>query len=325
MSASSFVAREVKMRGLELSERYFLECGLPMLRAEFPSLLPHLSAGLLGSGSECFGYDDEISRDHDFEPGFCLLLPEEDVIDRRTAFRLERAYAALPREFLGYRRAPLSPVGGNRHGVLRLADLLLEKTGTPDGRLSPREWLSLPEQSLAEVTNGRVFHDGSGALTEVRRRLSYLPEDVRLKRLAGYLLLSGQAGQYNYGRSLLRGDLGAAQLAASEFVRCVMHVIFLLNFTYIPYYKWRFRALSALPILGDLADPLYELIASGNGEAEAARKTATTEEVVRRVTAALAEGGLSDRGDEPLEAHAHAVNALVRDAELRNLHILYGV
>ena len=83
------------MNGLELSERFYLECGKPMLEEQFPALLPYLAAGLLGSGSECAGFDDETSRDHDFEPGFCLFLPGEDLIDRRTEFLLERAYAKL--------------------------------------------------------------------------------------------------------------------------------------------------------------------------------------------------------------------------------------
>ena len=81
------------MKGLELSEKYFEEYGQPMLEKEFPDILPYLAVGLFGSGSECFGYDDEVSRDHDFEPGFCIFLPDESVIDRRTAFQLERAYA----------------------------------------------------------------------------------------------------------------------------------------------------------------------------------------------------------------------------------------
>ena len=56
------------MNGLELSRAFFEECGMPMLTEQFSDLMPFLAAGLFGSGSECFGYDDDVSRDHDFEP-----------------------------------------------------------------------------------------------------------------------------------------------------------------------------------------------------------------------------------------------------------------
>ena len=68
------------MKGLELAEQYYVNCGKDML-AQFPQALPFLAVGLAGSGSECCGYDDETSRDHDFEPGFCIFLPGEDVVD----------------------------------------------------------------------------------------------------------------------------------------------------------------------------------------------------------------------------------------------------
>ena len=109
------------MKGLELARQYYEHYGKEMLRTKFPHVLPYLAIGLAGSGSECCGYDDELSRDHDFEPGFCIFLPGEDVVDRQTAFALERAYAGLPKHFMGYERTPLNPAGGNRHGVLRMA------------------------------------------------------------------------------------------------------------------------------------------------------------------------------------------------------------
>ena len=58
------------MRGLELSRGYFLEYGLPMLERDFPELKKFIAAGLVGSGSERFGFDDTVTRYHDFEPGF---------------------------------------------------------------------------------------------------------------------------------------------------------------------------------------------------------------------------------------------------------------
>ena len=131
------------MRGLEISEAYFNEYGMPMLREKFPELLPHVAAGLFGSGSECFGYDDDISRDHDFDPGFILLIPGEDVVDRKQEFALERAYAGLPKEFAGVKRPAMAPVGGLRRGVVRRESFLVEKTGSPQGVLSAGQWLSL--------------------------------------------------------------------------------------------------------------------------------------------------------------------------------------
>ena len=145
------------MKGIELARLYYREYGAPMLEQQFREYVGVIAVGLIGSGSECFGYDDEQSRDHDFEPGFCLFLPDEEIVDCRTAFLLERAYAKLPSEFMGYRREKLSPVGGNRHGVLRMSDFFLEKTGSRDGTLTPEQWFSIPEQSLAEATNGEIF------------------------------------------------------------------------------------------------------------------------------------------------------------------------
>ena len=54
------------MQGMELSKKYFEEFGRSMLEENFKDILPYLAVGLTGSGSECFGYDDEKSQDHDF-------------------------------------------------------------------------------------------------------------------------------------------------------------------------------------------------------------------------------------------------------------------
>ena len=313
------------MKGIELAERFYLEYGAPMIREKFSEIGSVLAVGIAGSGSECFGYDDETSRDHDFEAGFCIFLPDEDVIDRKTAFALERAYSKLPSEFMGVKRERLSPVGGARRGVIRIDDFLREKTGTPDGILSAEAWFSLPEQSLAEVTNGKIVRDDSGYFTAIRQRLSYLPEEVRLKKLAGELLIMGQSGQYNYPRCIARGERAAAQLAMGEFVNAALHAVFLLNKRYMPYYKWRFRALSALPTLAELYSPLEYLISSGNSESETSEKTRLVELVARSVTDALVAESLSGYKCTELEGQAYAVNDRIFDANLRNLHILYGV
>lgn len=310
------------MKGLEIARAYFETYGLPMLREQFPALLPHLAAGLTGSGSECFGFDDEISRDHDFEPGFCLFLPDEETVSRRDAFLLERAYAKLPKEFMGIKRSLMQPVGGPRRGVMRAAEFFTRKAGTPDGKMSLAQWLSTPEYALAEAVNGQIFYDGPGEVTAIRDRLSRYPEDVRRKKLAGSLLLMAQAGQYNYMRCVRHGEGAAAQLAAGEFVRHGMRVVFLLNHQYMPYYKWNFRALRALPRLSLLAEVMEYLLTTGNEEDLAREKQDVIESVAADVIDEMQRQGLTKAVCGDLEKHAYSVQDGIEDAYLRNLHIL---
>ena len=336
------------MKGLEIARAYYEQYGEPMLREKFPGLMPFVAVGLAGSGSECWGFDDEISRDHDFEPGFSLFLPGEDVVDRRTAFELERAYAALPKEFMGLRRSLVAPVGGPRHGVLRTAEFMTDKVGKADGNLSLMEWLYMPEFSLAEAVNGEIFMDGYGEVTAIRERLRRRPEDVRLKKLAGQLLLMGQSGQYNYRRCLQHGEAAAAQLAAVEFVKSTMAAVFLLNDVYQPYYKWCFRAMRALPKLALTAELLEYLLTTDNEPDTAEEKSRVMEGIAADVIGELREQGLlgelmeqgltgtevnretQGRGltgavGADLEKYAYMVNDMISDAQIRNMHILAAV
>lgn len=312
-------------KGLDICRAYFEEYGLPMLKRDFPDLLPLVAAGLFGSGSECFGYDDEISRDHDFEPGFCLILPSsEELVDRRTAFLLERAYSKLPREYMGLKRGLIQPVGGARHGVMRLSEFLMNKTGQPEGRLSLRGWLTLPQQSLAEIVNGEIYLDGPGDLTRIREELSFYPEDIRKKKLAGNLLIMAQSGQYNYRRCLYHGEVAAAQMAVFEFVKSCLSVLFLLNRKYQPYYKWVFRALREMTIQPWQAELLEFLICSDNEDEMAKEKYQVIEGIASDVIGELTRQDLTGAFCGDLEKHAYSVNDKIEDSELRNMHILAG-
>ena len=313
------------MKGLEISKAFYYEYGKPMLEERFPEIVPHLAAGLIGSGSECYGYDDEVSKDHDFEPGFCIFLPGEDVVDRKAAFALERAYAALPKEYRGLRRTIVSPVGGQRHGVIRTADFLADKTGTKDGKLTDLQWLSLPDYSLAEAVNGEIFEDRCGEITAARERLRHRPADVRYKKLAGNLLLMAQSGQYNYRRCLRHGETGAAQLAVVEFVKSAMAVTFLLNDAYQPYYKWSFRAMRSLPVLPLTAELMEYLLTTDNEERTCGEKYDVMEGIAADVIGELQAQGITQASCGDLEKHAYSVNDRIADPQIRNLHILAAV
>lgn len=312
------------MKGIEIAKAYYNQYAKQVLREEFADVLPHIAVGLCGSGSECLGYDDDISRDHDFEPGFCIFLPDEDTVDRKTAFRLERAYAKLPKEFMGLKRSILSPVGGNRHGVIRLSDFLNEKLGTPDGRLSTEAWLKILEHALLEVTSGEIFFDGSGTFGRIREYLTNMPDDVFKKRLAGNLLIMAQAGQYNYTRCIKHGEQAAAQLAVYEFVNAAINVIFLLNGKYRPFYKWCFKALRQLPLFSEFGDTFEFLLTTDNGDT-ASTKYEIIEDIAISIINELQNRNLTDAVCLDLEKHAYSVNDKIGDATIRNLHIMYCV
>ena len=65
------------MKGLETAKQYYEIYGRQMIRGQFPERADQTAAGLVGYGSECLGFDDEISTDHDYGPSFCIWLPRE--------------------------------------------------------------------------------------------------------------------------------------------------------------------------------------------------------------------------------------------------------
>ena len=313
------------MKGLELSRKFYEEYGKPMLSEQFPEIEHLIAVGLVGSGSDCYGYDDDISQDHDFEPGFCLFVPDESLVDEKTFFNLERAYSKLPKEFNGYKRSLVKPVGGSRNGVFRIKDFYTKKIGSPNGELTMEQWFSLPDYALAEAVNGEVFEDKLGEFTKIRSKLMNMPEDILLKKLAGNLLIMAQSGQYNYPRILNRDETAAAQLALFEFSNAAMKVCFLLNKKYMPYYKWQFRALRDLPDGEFIADSLEFLISTDNTTENANIKNDIINSVAKKIIDALKEKEITKATCNDLEKHAYSVNDFIKDGALRNTNILIGI
>ena len=313
------------MKGLELSKQYYLTYGAPMIHEQFPQLESLLAVGLVGSGSECYGFDDTISQDHDFEPGFCLFIPDENIVSSQEAFALERAYNKLPKEFMGVQRLSQSPVGGNRHGIIRITDFYRDKIGFEHGFPCLYDWFLAPEFSIAEAVNGEVFRDDYGVFSQIRQSIMQIPEDVRRKKLASALLIMAQAGQYNYARCLEHGENGAAQLAIYEFTNQALRVIFLLNGKFAPFYKWTFRAMKFLPLLANHAKGLEFLISNENDTVTSKRKIEIIGSIAKDVVNVLLKQGLSDLSRMDLEAQAYAVNQTITDGNLRNEHILFAL
>ena len=304
------------MTGLELARQYWDTVGKPAFAAGCPAVLERAAVGLVGEGSECFGFDDEISRDHDWGPGFCVWLTPEDFHAFGAA--AQAVYENLPREFLGFRRLRVSPETAHRVGVQSIPDFYARYIGFDRPPHSVREWRMIPESGLSVVTNGEVFQDPAGAFSAVRSALlDYYPEQYRRKKLAAACAVAAQAGQYNFPRCMKRGESVAALSALAEFVTEIQKAVFLLNRRYMPYYKWTHRALGSLPVLGPELGPELALLA----EVPAGRGT-RIEDICARVITELQRQGLSGSGSDFLLDHAMEIQAGITDPELSRLHLM---
>ncbi len=312
------------MQGIELSEKYWLEFGKPMIDEQFSEIADRIAVGLAGEGSECFGFDDEVSHDHDFEPSFCIWLTDED--EEKFGFKLSRAYSKLPKEFMGFKRQTLSPVGGARRGVMTISAFYTKFLGRPTAPDNFNQWLYTPEHALAAASNGKVFCDNLGEFSKIREVLKNgYPEDVRLKKLAARTALMAQAGQYNYGRCIDRGETGAAQLAVYEFVKNTIGAVYLLNNAYQPYYKGAYRGMRELPNCPDIELALTYLTESGNTNAEATTKREMIEDIAAIIINEFHEQDLTLATCNNLETHAYSIQDKITDSNLRNMHVMEGV
>lgn len=303
------------MKGLELARLFWTEAVRPAMEEQCPDLLPLTAAGLCGEGSDCLGYDDQISRDHAFAAGCMLWLPEAEA--EKHGFRLSTVYDRLPREFRGFAAEHRSRQGDGRYGVKTLGGFFRPLTGSDGAPATWRQWMAVPSYALAAAAAGEVFFDGPGEFSRRRESVRIgMPEDVRLKKIAAKAALMAQSGQYNFARCLRHGEAGAARLAADQFVRETLEMVFLLNRRHMPFYKWAFRALGELPRLGDQGGVLESLLKDPRED--------TIEAVSARVITELKAQGLTDGDWDYLEPHAYQVMARIRDPEIASMHVMEG-
>jgi Domain of unknown function (DUF4037) len=311
------------MKGLDLAQSFYEEYGRPLVAERFPSYAGRIAAGLVGEGSECFGFDDELSRDHDWGPGFCLWLNAED--HAAIGAELQALYDRLPSQHAGLMRTVEGPHAGKRTGVFAITDFYRRFVRYDHVPATLAEWRALPETYLATATNGRIFTDPLGEFTAFREGLlAFYPEDLRLKKLAARCAAAGQAGQYNYGRCVARGEFVAAHCALGSFLEAAVSLVYLLNKRYRPFYKWMHRGMRDLPVLGMECHELLGEVCLETGEVAPdvfARRERLIEQTSARLVEELTFEGLSDSESDFLMDHAHSVQARIETPALRGLPV----
>jgi Domain of unknown function (DUF4037) len=199
--------------GVELGRAFYHQVVAPRLHG-----VRH-SAGRLGPGSEVLGFDTARSTDHDWGARLAVLVAEGEP----------RPLEGVPAEFRGW---PTEVV------VVGIGTFLTWQLGfDPRAGISTRDWLVTPQQSLASVTAGAVYHDGLGELEPVRQALAWYPPDLWLWQLAAQWRRIAQEEAF-CGRAAEVGDDLGRRVLVARLARDVMRLCFLLERRYAPYSKW---------------------------------------------------------------------------------------
>lgn len=231
---------------IENSLRFYENHVAELIHQAFSPYEHRIAVGLVGEGSDCFGFDDFISRDHDFGTGVCLWIRDEDMAV--FGHDLDDAYNDLIDRMPGNH---LTTRLRERRGVMTISDFYSKILGIPCDttilQLTDEQWRNLDHSCLATATNGAVFRDDAGAFTAYRKMLlDYYPDRIWRIRIINEIHKFSAALQVNYARCMSRQDEVAARLCQIHGLEAAMQLFFLMKRTYPPYYKWTYRRLQEL-------------------------------------------------------------------------------
>lgn len=285
-------------KGIEISEDFYFNQVKPFILKNYPDLVRYSAFGLVGEGSECYGFDDEISKDHDF---------------------IKRCSWFLPRDIIS--QLPITEInlGDGLVKIIAVEDFYKYYTLYEKGPLTLKEFRKVPQDLLSVATNGKIFEDNYGKFSYIRQRLlAYYPKDLVLKKLAYLCNKIAQSGQYNYQRCLKRNNLMGAQIALSEFLQYYCEFIHLINKKYMPFYKWQYRSLKSLHLLGEYTCSKMDDLLYYSDISESLQKIDIIEEMCEKLVGYLNKANLSNLNANFLKYHSSEIVKKINDEELKN-------
>ncbi len=234
--------------GLKLNEMFARDTVIPLIQRFFPDL--KYSLGLVGHGSDVIQADTPESMDHNWGPHLHIFFTEADYITHKEAVD-DMLKRNLPYTYKGF-ATHFKP--GNRYlkevPVIKKSGLVrhLFEFWTPrsffmhylgfdiNREVSYRDWLLFPQQSLVEVTSGKLFHDDLG-VQKLRDTFAYYPDDIwrYMMRVQWGKILDEVVIQARNGEV---GDHVGSMMVTARTVEKIMFLCFLMERTYVPYSKW---------------------------------------------------------------------------------------
>ncbi len=186
----------------------------------------NIVVGSFGYGSHNYMLDDKVSNDHDYEPGFIILVKDNDTLmfDELTKF-----YESLPKIFKRFYLKNES----KRHGVFYFSDYLnhvgyFERDN---------------EIAKSRLLNGEIYLDKSNLLINLQNELKNDYNINFYSLLVKAVLEFGQIAQYNTQRMVKRNDLLSAMYLENQLANICVRICHILNKKYMIHNKFHLAIL----------------------------------------------------------------------------------
>ena len=177
--------------------------------------------GLFGPGSECYGADDCISMDHDYEVGFVVVC--DDDIDEDVFDKLVLNYNLLEKEYEDEIIVKL-----DKHGVFHYSDYV-------------NNYL-YNNNSL--ITNGKIFFNKKSQFYDLRNKIINKIKYDRLPNIANKTLEINQIINYNIERLRIREDYSSIEILNNHLVDRLIEYGYILDNKAIPHEKLQLKLLN---------------------------------------------------------------------------------
>lgn len=136
-----------------------------------------------------------------------------------------------------------------------------------------------------------------------------------------------------------RQDIVAAYHAKALFTEHTEALLYLLNRTYQPFYKWSFRGCHAFAEDQDIVNLLEQLVQTKitasawdkpyryyqNHLNETDANVFLIESISKKVVARLQSQMLTDQDEVFLQAHLESIRSRITDPAIRELHVMEGI
>ncbi len=210
--------------GLEMSLNYFNDFKSILFKDIEPDTLNNITIGLFGLGSECYLCDDYISEDHDFNPGYVVLV--ENNVPKSEFLKLSNNYNLLPREYDRFFIRNVLP----KHGVFYVDEYLFEFLGIKDIN-------NLTMQNKSLLTNGKIFYLGENSTFYALRRNTI--DNSKNDYLIDVSLKALEISQYPYNlkRCSDRADVDTYALLKNHLIDRLIEYYYIYNHKYLPHDK----------------------------------------------------------------------------------------